>query len=43
MHRTRLLWILAAAVIVAIAVYAFSASDPDRPGQPPPHAIDQSD
>ncbi len=43
MDRTRLLWILAAVVIVAIAVYAFSASGPERPGHPPPHALDQSE
>lgn len=36
------LWIAIAAIVVAFAIYAATRGDPRRPGQPSPHAIDQS-
>jgi hypothetical protein len=36
------LWIVAAGVVAVIAVYLFSQDRGSTPGQPAPHAIDQS-
>ncbi|WP_186420015.1 hypothetical protein [Bosea sp. CS1GBMeth4] len=36
------LWIAVAAVVAIVALYAVTRGEGSRPGQPPPHAIDQS-
>ncbi len=36
------LWIAIAVLAAVITAYALTRDGPSRPGQPPPHAIDQS-
>jgi hypothetical protein len=36
------LWIVLAAVIAIVGIYLATRGDASRPGQPPPHVIDQS-
>jgi hypothetical protein len=42
MRSRRMLWIAVAIIIAVFAAYALTRGGPSRPGQSPPHAIDQS-